>query len=356
MKTRFWPVFFLLMLLTGSLRAGEVSGLYNNSLLVPAQNSVPTAEQLRAGLAAVLIKVSGSRNILGKPAVRQALQTPDSMLRGYSYQGTNQAIADESGNQQPAQALALEFDATLVDKLLRTARERPLGAQRPTLMLWLASEQRNQRDYLSSDNRLLQPFLAQAAARGLPIQLPLLDLTDQQNLPVSDLWGLFADGIGQASRRYRPDAILAGRMMPMPGGSWYVEWLLESQGQAMRFTTDGNGDEALALAADQVADQLFSALSGASDSAYMEGLQLDITNVRTLRDYAAVVDYLNKLSVVTSVVVEQVDGTRLLLRVQLDGPAQQLERAIRLEPRMAPMDAGLPSGGERISLRYRWQG
>jgi len=59
---------------------------------------------------------------------------------------------------------------------------------------------------------------------------------------------------------------------------------------------------------------------------------------------------------VTSVVVEQVDGTRLLLRVQLDGPAQQLERAIRLEPRMAPMDAGLPSGGERISLRYRWQG
>jgi len=356
MKKRFWPLIMLFMLAAGAVQAGEVAGLYSSRLLVPAQHSKPTTDQLASGLAGVLIKVAGSRNILGKPVVQQALQAPDALLGGFAYRKTGQAIKDASGTQQPAQALALDFDSTLVDKLLRQANERPIGAQRPTLMLWLAAEQYNQRDYLSADNRLVGTLMRRAASRGLPVQLPLFDLTDQQNLPVSDLWGLFRDGIEQASSRYRPDVTLAGRMMPLPGGNWYIEWLLLGQGAAQRFTTEGNSEEALGAAVEQVSDKLFSALAGASDSNYMEGLQLDITNVRTLADYAAVVGYLNRLTMVTGVVVEQVEGTRLLLRVQLDGRVEQLERAVRLEPRMAPVNAGVPVDENRLFLRYRWQG
>lgn len=356
MKKRFWPLFILLMLATGALRAGEVSGLYSSQLLVPVQQGAPAASQLADGLAGVLIKVSGSRNVLGKPVVQQALQAPDALLRGYAYRKTGRAVADASGTQQPAQALALDFDTTLVDKLLRQANERPMGAQRPTLMLWLAAEQQNQRDYLSADNHLLSTMMNRAATRGLPVQLPLYDLTDQQNLPVSDLWGLFRNGIEQASSRYRPDATLAGRMTPLPGGNWSVDWLLLGQGAEQRFTTQGSSEEALGAAVEQVSDKLFVALTGTSDSNYMEGLQLDVTNVRTLADYAAVVGYLNRLTMVTAVVVEQVEGTRLLLRVQLEGRVEQLERAVRLEPRMAPVNAGVPVDENRLFLRYRWQG
>ena len=45
-----------------------------------------------------------------------------------------------------------------------------------------------------------------------------------------------------------------------------------------------------------------------------------------------------------------------LLRVQLDGRAEQLERAIRLEPRMAPLDSEVIGDAEQRLLRYRWQG
>jgi len=356
MKKRFWPLAMLFMMLAFGARAGEITGLYSSSQLVPAQFREPAVEHLADGLARVLVKVSGSRNVLGKPAVRQALQEPRTLLRGFEFSKTNQAVVDANGTQQPAQALAMQFDNALVDRLLRSANERPLGSQRPTLMLWLAAEQNNQRDYVSPDGHLMMPLLRRAQSRGLPVQLPLYDLTDQSDLPVSDLWGLFRDGIEQASARYRPDATLAGRMAPLPGGNWYVEWLLIGQGRAQRFTTEGNSQEALTAAVDQVADRLFAALGGATDSNYMEGLQLDITNIRTLSDYTSVVDYIRKLTLVSSVQVEQVNGTRLLLRVQLDGRAEQLERAIRLEPRMAPLDAGVEDDGVQMFLRYRWQG
>lgn len=356
MKRLFMPLILLLMSLSTVLSAGEVAGLYNSKQLVPAQHSSPTDEQMADGLSRVLVKVSGNRGLLGKPAIQQALAAPKALLRGFEYRRTDLAVTDEKGTQQPAQALSMTFDSALIERLLRSANERPLGAQRPTLMLWLAMEQRNQRDYVSPDSSVLRPLMAQAEARGLPVQLPLLDLTDQQNLPIADLWGLFGNGIEAASVRYRPDATLAGRMVPLPGGNWYVEWLLLGQGGAQKFVTEGAQDDVLTGAIEQVADRLFAALSGSSDSNYMEGLQLDIANVRTLSDYVSVVDYLNKLTLVSRVDVEQVDGERLLLRVQLDGRAEQLERAIRLEPRMVPVDVEVINAVEQQLLRYRWQG
>ncbi|MCV6588471.1 MAG: DUF2066 domain-containing protein [Marinobacterium sp.] len=351
------------MLLPVTGLAGEVKGLYSATLLVPAQNSTPTTAQLARGLTGVLVRVAGNRTLLGKPAIQQALQTPDALLRRFEYRQTNRAVTDETGTEQPAQALAMEFDNALIERLLRESQERSLGSQRPTLMLWLAAEQNNRRDYISPDSRILLPLMSRARARGLPVQLPLYDLTDQQNLPVSDLWGLFQNGIEQASRRYRPDATLAGRMAPLPGGNWYIEWLLTGQGSVQRFTTEGSNDEALGEAVEQVADRLFAALGGATDSNYMEGLQLEVTNVRTLADYAAVVGYLEKLTLVTEVDVEQVDGARLLLRLQLDGRSEQLRRAIRLESRLAPAsgniapaDTDSDADEDALFLRYRWQG
>jgi len=355
MKNRFWALVLLFLFACGA-RAGEVTGLYNSALLVPEQHREPATEHLAEGLAQVLIRVSGNRNILGKPAVREALQTPGPFLRGFEFRNTGAAIADANGNQQRAQALALQFDNTQVDALLRNASERPLGSQRPTVMLWLAAEQNNRRDYVSPDGRAMEPLLQRAEMRGLPVQLPLYDLTDQQDLPISDLWGQFQRGIEQASGRYRPDATLAGRMRPDSNGQWLAEWMLLSQSGVQRFTTGGTADQALTDAADQVADRLFSALAGVGGSNYMEGLQLDITNIRTLGDFTSVVDYLKQLTLVNTVQVEQVNGTRVLLRVQLDGRAQQLERAIRLEPRMAPVVTDVVDNGEQLSLSYRWQG
>lgn len=358
MNKRFWPLFLLLMLVTTICRGGEVSGLYHSTLLVPSQTSRPTAAQLSEALAEVLVRVSGRRDLLGKPAIRQALLKAAPLVRSFSYRSTNRAVRDSSGTEQPAQLLALEFDRSLVDQLLSQAGERPLGSQRPTLMVWLAAEQQGRRDFLSSDHHLIAPLRQAAGERGLPIQLPLLDLTDQQALPLSDLWGLFADGVEQASLRYRPDAVLAGRLMPMAGGNWAIEWLLLERGEPVRFVTEGSAEEALRQAVDRTADRLFSTLAGdgAGYSYYLDGIQLDISNVRSLRDYSAVLDYLAQLSLVTAVYTEQVDGSRLLLRVQLEGHIDQLQQALSLEPRLVPSHAGATAGDSTLALHYRWQG
>ena len=43
---------------------------------------------------------------------------------------------------------------------------------------------------------------ARAAYRGMPLQLPLMDLEDQAGLTPADVWSGYQPGIRQASARY----------------------------------------------------------------------------------------------------------------------------------------------------------
>lgn len=359
MKKVFLP-FLLLMMLATTLRAGEVSGLYSLSLLVPSQSTEPSVEQAQVALSAVLVKVAGNRQLLGSPEIQQALEQAPSYLKSFAFHSTNRVIRDEQGTEQLAQKLALEFDESLVNALLQQSGESALGSQRPTLMLWLAAEQQGQRDYLLPESQTLAPLMQSAAQRGLPLQMPLLDLTDQQALSISSLWGLFADDIKQASSRYRPDATLAGRMTQLPGKSWYIEWLLLSGDKEARFVTEGGLEDILREATETVADQLFANMGqvAAVDSSFHQtGIYLDISNVRSLRDYISVTDYMSQLSVIAAVHPAEIDGSRVLLKVELKGSLEQLQQAISLEPRLSTLDTVIDETNvQRASLLLRWQG
>ncbi len=343
-------IFLSVLLLCSATLSAAGTELYRAQLLVGAQSGQPGSAEVRSGLEAVLVKVAGDRDVLRNVAVRNGLENPYAYLRQFGYSQSNQVIGAEEGTARRAYQLVLDYDQRAIDRLLASADRKPLG-NRPTLMVWLAAQQFGPRDYVAPGGQIYQLFEAAAEQRGLPLQQPLLDLTDQQMLPAADIWGLFADSIEQASRRYRADAVLAGRMVQRGADSWSIDWLLISGSQQQRFTGSGGLTEEVQAMIELAADTLFASLGGGGVAEQPGELSVTIDNVVTLSDYMAIVDYLATVPAVGAVNPAEVAASRLRLRVRLEGHVEQFEQALRLEPRLVPVDNLDGSYG----LAYRWQ-
>ena len=51
-----------------------------------------------------------------------------------------------------------------------------------------------------------------AKERGVPLSLPLMDLTDNVNISTYDVWGRFVEPLRKASTRYGVDNIIGARV------------------------------------------------------------------------------------------------------------------------------------------------
>ena len=339
----------------GSLQAATVSGLYSSRSLVPEQMDQPSQAQLKEGLKKVLIKVSGRSTVVNKPAVVDALRQPGNWLQQFSYQSTQTPVSAGDGREVLGQRLLLEFDPVLIDQLLQRSGMRAIGHARPTMMVWLAAQRgASGRDYLAPEDRIYNELAALAASRGVPLEVPLLDLSDQTALEVSDLWGFFRPQIEQASARYQPDAILVGRLVQHVNGGWQTEWLLLRDGQTRSFSPSGSLANQLTAVVNDSSDFLLAAM-GPSLFSYVEtGMQLEVGNVNGIDDYLQLIEYLEQLPPVEKVRVSGVDSDRVMFRVELQGGVQALDQAVRLNPRMAAMSR-LGDQSAEAALIYRWQ-
>jgi len=330
------------------LSAATLSNLYQTELLVTDQLAEPTAEQQRQGLVNVLIKSTGKADIASDADVKTLIDNAGIYLNRFSYQSTRKAMTDARGQTVLAHRLKLEFDGGQVEQWLRQNQIAVLGPQRPGVLVWLVHEHQGTRDYLL-DGDVTATLEEIAAVRGLPLQYPLFDLDDQQNLPVSDLWAMFADSVKQASQRYQPDAILVGRITaaqntPAKWRLYYQQSEIDLSSAAVALT-----DQAEDVIS-EVADRLLNSAPVAQDFSYQPaGVVVTVAGVEGIGAYTQLMNYLNSMAVVSSVVLEAAEAGVIRFRLTLDGSEQQLRDAIRLEPRLVPQGIG-------TELEFRWQG
>lgn len=338
----------LSMLISSLSCAGTVVKLYSTELPITSLAETPNDLQVTEGLRQVLVKVSGDRAIDQKPAIQQQLSMPRPYLQQFSF--TSGAVESENRN-----ALVLDFNRNSVDKLIQSTGIKPLGSQRPTLLIWLATDESTVQDYASLDSRFIQKIRQTAEERGLPLQFPLLDLQDQVALPVSDVWGLFEDSVAVASQRYRPDAILVARVEVKPSGVAHLEGVLMHEANSERLSKSGQTDTLLVEAMNQAADQLFMPVVSHELSYFQTGVAVKVNNINSLSDYINLTELLTALPIVNKAQPEWVRGSEVTIRLQLDGDELQLMKALGIEERLQAMDQQLDSDGLKI-FSYRWQG
>jgi len=322
----------VLALFSHAASGAAVRGLYGAEVPVASRTQADRVQAIGRALLEVLIKVTGRRNPQGSPPVADALANAGRYVQQFQYIGATPAGGEGQEEAQPLR-LRARFEPRLVDALARDAGLPVWGPERPGVLAWLAVERNGSRALIGADDpSAVGATLQRAAARrGVPLELPLLDLEDHGKLRVTDVWGGFDDRVRAASRRYRPDVTLIGRLYPIPGKLWEAQWRLLLDGGVQEWT--GRADE-VELVVDEGAveaiDRVAARFAGQQAPGGPARLTVVLDDVREFGDYARALNYLESLKVVTRVDVDRASGTTVTLGLTTRGGAEALRRVVAL--------------------------
>ncbi len=316
----------VLLMASGQLWAERVENLYGVQLAVDSQSRQELKRASKEGLAVVFVRLSGNAEVLQNPAIIQALSRSQSFLKQYRYERLR------ASDEQPSQLMvSLEFEPELLRAELRAAAMPIWPHNRPSLLVWLAVGESGAKSIANAESQpqLVNLLSAHGQRRGLPLQLPLLDLEDSSSLPVERLWQMDQMAVEEASSRYMPDTVLMGRVSHLSTGKWLGSWLFLFDGHSYRF--DGNAldlDTYLASAIDQAAELMAAKYAIAPVKIAEGGVLMRVTGVQSFEDYARLVTYLQGLGAIQHADLMGIEGGEVILRLTAEGQLQQLQQTL----------------------------
>lgn len=208
MKQRFKRILGVsfIALLNYSAHTQAAQRVIVNEAQIQVEDQTQRTQQaaLKKALRQVFIKMSGSTNVLDNAGVKAALTSPQSLLRSYRFAFDNNRTY-----------YIAEFDQAKLNEILQRELLPLWGDRRPETIVWLAQEGENETRVILDEslNTDLQHELKQTAKeRGVPLSLPLMDLTDNVNISTYDVWGRFVEPLRKASMRYSVDNIIGARV------------------------------------------------------------------------------------------------------------------------------------------------
>ena len=180
----------------------------------------------------------------------------------------------------------------------------------------------------------LRAQLEQAAeARGLPISVVPLALTDSAGSPLSDA------AVLQSAQALGGDAVLVGRADPAIAGQW--QWHLVSS-----YASDGWSGSA-DVGVNGAADSLASVTATAGSQTFVQ-VTAQVTGVATLADYARVEQQLRAVPGVRTAGLAAARGNQATFTLGVRGGGEALLRALAGSPHLS----GTGAGETQVQLTY----
>jgi hypothetical protein len=336
--------------------AAETEGLYQSEVVVTSRDD--TAERARAfssGLEGVLVKLSGRADVLENPAIGRQMQNTQALVEGWAYQTR---MVD--GSEQLY--LQINYFQPEIQRLLDGAGIPLWPANRPETLVWLVTQnelgERTLADPSDATESAAYQRLQEAAKRrGLPLRLPLMDAQDRIGLNAEQVWTMDQMALRAAAQRYGSESILALRLYRTLSGETYAKatYLFRDRVLELESLEDPEPeflDAAIALATEELAATFAVRLSSATTDS--SSVTLDVSGVRGMADYAALLQYLDDLTVVNSVQVLAADGDKLSLQLRTGGQLRQLMETLALEPKLVQQSDPVRTGQE-VAVQYLWQ-
>jgi hypothetical protein len=329
--------------------AGEVKNLYEAEVNVVDKDRRVRTEAFGLALMQVAIKVSGRRGAAASPVIVEAIEDPARFVQQFRYSKVVPASAEGESPESPTLKLWVQFDAPAVDGLIREAGLPVWGRVRPSVLVLVAMESAAGRELLSSDDAGgWADFIRRVGAeRAVPLVLPLMDLEDRSRLRASDVWAGFEDNVQSAAQRYQSEAVLMGRAYERLPDFWEARWRLLLEGGRHEWLDQGEGLDAVLLAGvHESADRLASRFGGFTGTVVASGVEVNVAGIRSLHDYARILQYLDALDEVSRVDVTSVDSDRVSFRVDARGGRETVRQVIALghtlvEDAQEDLNAGL---------------
>lgn len=330
-------VLCLLALFPVVTSAVTVDGLYRVQVTVPDTSESAQQAAYSEGLRQVLMRVSGSREVLQSDQLGALLDNAESLVQAYQYQ-TSPDGADQ---------LLLTFGPVGVNRALADLQVPVWGVNRPLTLSWIAVDSGRDRwivtaddDALDEKGRWSRAFTEAASKRGLPLSLPPSSVRDSRDL-VSEIRGQFMESLRSAAASY-PHNLISVVNVSRRGSAWEARWRID--GPAFSDSgdvRDAASSEALATAvvdawADLLAER-YSVDAGKINDA--QRVDLVIENVSSVETYGALKTALNQMSPVINAGPVEATDKEATMRVAFSGELALLKEYIALDSRFQPVEA-----------------
>lgn len=299
------------------------------------QATAPLSDRSEAGqeaafetaLRTVLVKVTGRRGVDQDPALAPLIASARRYVQQYRPAADNQ--------------IWVAFDGPALERWL-TQNNQPLwGVERPTTFVWLAVQTAQGGVVITAEDTnspIKAEFNAAAAQRGIPVLWPSAAELSRNHLDFAAVSAATPATLAEVGHRASSEGTLVGRASD--GGA--VRWNYLYQDRNADFS--GPVAEAVNRVADTYAG-LF-AVTGA-----LAPLDLEVTGINDLKDYASVQTYLESLAFVSHVGVESLSGNAVRFRLTARGGSESLQHALALNGRLQPIAAG-ENGMQRFQLQH----
>ncbi|WP_019027679.1 DUF2066 domain-containing protein [Colwellia piezophila] len=370
-------------LLSTNLPALEVNDLYQAKVVVDSQARSQREQAIKLALQRVFLKVGGKPSVLADKVLQQAQKKANRYVSQYRYQRKDGQLS-----------LVVSFNEDKVNQLFEKANLALWGSLRPQVLLWLIDEQGKSRriiaanpdsinpdsinpdsinpdsinsDATDSDAINLDAIISVSVnefsiKRGLPIVMPLMDITDRQQVVVSDFWLYSHEKIERASRRYFADTIIVMRVSDsslltdeMEGSTLtptdnvacgllceqqdvattkvLLDWRVYTQGAL--YTQKYQGVDKLSLINQGLSDitaliyQSYALLDSAENDFVIE-----VENVTSLKSDIQLFDFLVDLSAVKAVTLMSAQGDVRRFKLELLGSKSSFLASLKLNNKL----------------------
>lgn len=325
---------------------------YTAEVPVTSQEARERSAALGRALAQVMVRVTGQPEAGSHPVVARALRSAESLVLASEYRETEELAG---GVPVRRLLLAASFEPDAVDALAVAAGLPLWTGERPKPLLWLAIDDGSgagPRLVSAQQLNVVRPLAQRGLERGLRLLLPAGTAVEQA--AVSSLWKLDAAALTVLGGRYGARVQLLGKIARAPEGGWAAEWLLAEEGKELRRwnLVDPQPQRAIASGADPAADVLAARQATRIPAGQPEVLEAELLGLRSAEDWLGVAGYLQTLPVLRGFEVQEAEGDRLRLRLDLAVDRARFEALLAAGRRLEVAAPGEAAEGRPIA-RYR---
>lgn len=329
MKQLLLTLVLLLFFPTMSALAVKLPSLYEVELPVETQLEDARAEAVKQAFIQVLMKVSGDPTIEKNADIMEGVKKSGYYVQEFSYR-----TADASTTPY---FINIRFNPVDINRLLKRAGISYWGEERPLILVWLAvTDNKHNIEIIGNETPgdLLENMEQQGKKYGLPLIFPMMDVTDVSQVSTDDIIGGALPVIKEASKRYKPDALLVGSI-EQTGDGYESEWQLILGEDVWSWTiTDRAVDKIIAAILNQGSQKLARYYIVKNANSQPLWLTIEVTNVTERTDLADLLRYLKQLPPVQQIQLKQVSGNVVELAVLIHGPLAAFQQNAAINQRL----------------------
>jgi uncharacterized protein len=301
--------------------------MYQATAPVADRSEAAQTTAFQNAMKVVLIRVTGRRNADEDPALSSLVSNARRYVQQY--------------RAAPDSQLWVAFDGPAIERWL-TQNGQPLwGHERPTTLLLLGVQTGAQSGGIVTNDEtsdLKSAIDAAAAVRGVPLVWPSGAELQKFHIDYALVSTASPAAFAEIARRMGSDGLLVGRASSASANA-NVRWTHLFQDRSSEYSGTLEG---VNRAADVYAEMF--AASGA-----LLPVDIEVSGLNDLRDYASLESYLESLTFISHVSVESLSGDTVRFRLSTRGGLDSLQRALSSNGRLQPVAAG-ENGIQRFQL------